>query len=61
MLENNINNADDNEPLSLKKTMISPYWFKWLEAMLSELNSHKKNRTWDLVDASADHKILIKQ
>ena len=26
--------------------------------MLSELNSHKENGTWDLVDASLDHKVL---
>ena len=61
MLENNIDNADDDEPLLLEKTMASPHWPKWLEAMLSELNSHKENRIWNLVDASADHKILIKQ
>ena len=60
ILKNNINDADDDEPLLLKKTMISPYWPKWFETMLSELNSHKKNETWDLVDASSDHKVLTK-
>ena len=60
MLENNINNADDDEPLSIEKIMTSSHWPKWLEAMLSELNSHKKNRTWDLVDAPSDCKVLIR-
>ena len=45
MLENNINDAGDNEPFLLEKAMASLYWFKWLEAMFSELNSHKKNGT----------------
>ena len=58
MLENNIDNAGDNEPFSLEKTITSPHWPKWLKAMLSELNSHKKNGTWNLVDALSDHKIL---
>ena len=58
MLENNINNTDDDEPLSLEEVMTSPHWPKWLEAMLSKLNFHKENGTWNLVDASADHKIL---
>ena len=61
MLENNIDNTDDDEPLSLEKAMASPHWPKWLEAMLSELNSHKKNGIWDLVDASLDHKVLTGQ
>ena len=61
ILENNINNADDDEPLSLKKVMASPYWPKWLKAMLSELDSHKENGTWDLVDASSDCKVLTRQ
>ena len=45
MLENNINNAGDDEPLSLEEAMTSPHWPKWLEAMLSELNSYKENGT----------------
>ena len=61
MLENNIDDADDDESLSLEKIMTSPYWPKWFEAMLSELNSHKKNGTWDLVDASLDCKVLTEQ
>ena len=60
MLENNINNTDDDEPLSLEKTMTSSYWPKWFKAMLSELNFHKENGTWDLADAPSDHKILIR-
>ena len=60
ILENNINNTDDDEPFLFEKTMTSPHWPKWFEVMLSELNSHKENGTWDLVDASADHKILTK-
>ena len=61
MLENNIDNTDDDEPLLLKEAMASPHWPKWLEAMLSELNFHNENGTWDLVDASSDHKVLIRQ
>ena len=61
MLENNINDTDDDEPLLLEEAMASPYWFKWLEAMLSELNSHKENGTWDLVNAPSDHKVLTRQ
>ena len=60
MLENNIDDADNDEPLSLKKTMASSHWLKWLEAMLSKLNSYKKNETWNLVDASSDYKVLIR-
>ena len=58
MLENNINNINDDEPLLLKKAITSPHWFKWLETMLSELNFHKENGTWNLVNASSDHKVL---
>ena len=58
MLENNINNADDDEPLLPKEVITSPHWPKWLEAMLSELNSHKENGTWDLVNAPSDCKVL---
>ena len=61
MLENNIDNAGDDEPLLLEKAMASPHWPKWLEAMLSELNSHKENGTWDLVDAPSDCKVLTRQ
>ena len=28
MLENNINDANDDKPLSLKETMINPHWPK---------------------------------
>ena len=60
MLENNINNTDDDKPLLLEKAMTNSYWPKWLEAMLSELNSHKENGTWDLINALSNHKILTK-
>ena len=58
ILENNINNADNNEPLSFEKAMASSHWPKWFKAILSELNSYKENRTWDLIDASSDCKVL---
>ena len=58
ILENNINNTGDDEPFSLEEIIISPHWLKWLEAMLSELNSHKENETWNLIDASLDCKVL---
>ena len=61
MLENNINDINDDEPLSLKEAMASFYWLKWFKIMFSELNFHKENGTWDLVDVSSDHKILIRQ
>ena len=61
MLKNNIDSTDDDEPLSLEKIITSPHWLKWFEAMLSELNFHKKNGTWDLVDASSDHKVFTEQ
>ena len=61
MLENNINNTDDNESLLLKKTITNPHWPKWLEAMLSKLNFHKENGTWDLVNALSDYKVFTKQ
>ena len=60
MLENNINNADDDEPFLFKKIMISPHWPKWFKAMLSELNFYKKNGTWNLVDVLSDHKVLTR-
>ena len=60
MLENNIDNTDDDEFLLLEKVMTSPHWPKWLEAMLSELNSYKKNGIWDLVDALSDCKVLTR-
>ena len=60
MLENNIDDADDDEPFLLKKIMISPHWLKWLEAMLSELNFYKENGTWNLIDASLDCKVLTR-
>ena len=42
ILENNIDNTDDDKPLSLKKAMANSHWPKWFKAMLSELNSHKE-------------------
>ena len=58
MLKNNINNINDDESFSLKKTMVNPHWSKWFEAMLSELNFHKENGTWDLIDDLSDCKVL---
>ena len=60
MLENNIDDAGDDESLLLEEAMASPHWSKWLEAMLSELNSHKENGTWDLVDAPSDCKVFTR-
>ena len=45
MLENNIDDADDDEPLSFEKAMASSHWPKWFEAILSKFNSYKKNGT----------------
>ena len=38
-----------SEPISYKEARKSPYWPEWQKAMESEIASHKKNGTWELV------------
>jgi Reverse transcriptase (RNA-dependent DNA polymerase) len=42
--------ADTDEPATRKEAMQGPDAQKWLEGEQAELNAHKKNNTWSIVD-----------
>ena len=42
--------VDNDEPLTYKDAMNSPYSERWLEAMKSEIDSMYENKVWTLVD-----------
>lgn len=39
-----------NDPESIEEAITSPQRKEWEEAILNELNAHKKNKTWEIVE-----------
>lgn len=46
------------EPKTLWQARNSTSWPEWENAMSDEVNSHKQNKTWELVDPPKDRRIL---
>jgi hypothetical protein len=46
------------EPIRLKDAMSGPFKEKWKESMRAELEAHKKNHTWDLVEREPNMNVI---
>ena len=46
------------EPKTLQQAMNDTSWSEWENGMIDEVNSHKQNKTWTLVDPPKDRRIL---
>ena len=49
---------DASEPSSYEEAIAAPNVDKWLQAMISKMNSIKENNTWELVELASGRKPL---
>ena len=58
MLTAGADNADTDEPLTLKQAMASPHWPEFKKAMQTEYDSLIHNNTWELVPTPTNQRVL---
>ena len=58
MLTAGADNADTDEPLTLKQAMASPHWPEFKKAMQTEYDSLVHNNTWELVPTPTNQRVL---
>jgi hypothetical protein len=46
------------EPKTLRQAKNDTSWSEWENGMIDEINSHKQNKTWELVDPPKDQRVL---
>ncbi|GKC10858.1 retrotransposon protein, putative, ty1-copia subclass [Tanacetum coccineum] len=49
---------DTHEPLTYQEAVACEYNYKWKAAMKEEMDSLRKNKTWELVDHPAGQKLV---
>ncbi len=58
MLESNVDNEGDDEPISLNQTMHLTDLLKWKEAIQAEYNSLIENKTWELTSMPENRQVI---
>ena len=54
----NENDSDDDEPATYEKALKTKEKSEWLKAINEELNAHKNNNTWSVVDRNASMNVI---
>ena len=61
MLTAGADNADTDEPLTLKQAMASPHWPEFKKAMQTEYDSLVHNNKWELVLTLTNQRVLTER